>query len=252
MLASKLDQLLRPLPGREALLITNAAGEVLFQTDSVNDRFKSASLIKLGVAAYMQAHPMDLTQTVTVKDEAIVEGGMLCHLAQRNWSLRDLLDLMLSDSDNTATNVLIDWCGFDQLAAWFKECYQGLHLGRYLMAEADSQTGKENYITAAAAMKLFKQLLDDPSPFGEICRGAMYNQSSRNKLIENLPEGCSWNKTGELDDTEHDIARIMVDDQYLDVCFMSHYQGLRERAKIILAMNQVGELAYQELGGTIS
>ena len=71
-------------------------------------------------------------------------------------------------------------------------------------------------------------------------------------MIENLPEGCSWNKTGELDDTEHDIARIMVDDQYLDVCFMSHYQGLRERAKIILAMNQVGKLAYQELGGTIS
>ncbi|MGZ1197131.1 serine hydrolase [Lactobacillus delbrueckii subsp. bulgaricus] len=54
---------------------------------------------------------------VHVPKDKIAEGGMLCHLAQRDWMMRDILDLMLSDSDNTATNFLIDFIGFAKMAA---------------------------------------------------------------------------------------------------------------------------------------
>lgn len=54
---------------------------------------------------------------VHVPEDKIVEGGMLCHLSQRDWMMRDILDLMLSDSDNTTTNFLIDFIGFAKMAA---------------------------------------------------------------------------------------------------------------------------------------
>ena len=103
----KIADILAPLPGKTALLIKDKTG-VLYASPLAGEEFKSASLIKLAVACYYQAHPQDLSQIVHVPEDKIVEGGMLCHLAQRDWQLRDILDLMLSDSDNTATNFLID------------------------------------------------------------------------------------------------------------------------------------------------
>ncbi|MDA3796750.1 serine hydrolase [Lactobacillus delbrueckii] len=76
---------------------------------------------------------------VHVPEDKIVEGGMLCHLAQRDWMMRDILDLMLSDSDNTATNFLIDFIGFAKMAAWFEAEFAHLHLGRYLMEVTDRE-----------------------------------------------------------------------------------------------------------------
>ncbi|MGZ1165223.1 serine hydrolase [Lactobacillus delbrueckii subsp. bulgaricus] len=76
---------------------------------------------------------------VHVLEDKIVEGEMLCHLAQRDWMMRDILDLMLSDSDNTATNFLIDFIGFAKMAAWFEAEFAHLHLGRYLMEVTDRE-----------------------------------------------------------------------------------------------------------------
>ncbi|GHV97121.1 hypothetical protein lacNasYZ03_13860 [Lactobacillus nasalidis] len=234
--------LLAPLPGKTALLIKDREG-TLYSSPLAGEEFKSASLIKLAVACYYQAHPQDLGQTVHIPEDKIVDGGMLCHLAQRDWQLRDVLDLMLSDSDNTATNFLIDFAGFAKMAAWFEEEFSHLHLGRYLMEETD----RENYISAETALKLLERLLDDPTPFGRVCQKALFYQESVNKLLQNLPEGCSYSKTGELADTEHDAARIFVGENYYDICFMSRFAGLEERKAILLAQNAVGELAYRDL-----
>lgn len=240
----KITDILAPLPGKTALLIKDKTG-VLYASPLAGEEFKSASLIKLAVACYYQAHPQDLSQMVHVPEDKIVEGGMLCHLAQRDWMLRDILDLMLSDSDNTATNFLIDFIGFDKMAAWFEENFSHLHLGRYLMEVTD----RENYISAETALELLERLLADPSPFGQVCQKALFYQESVNKLLQDLPEGCSYSKTGELEDTEHDAARIFAGDRYYNICFMSHYTGLEEREQILLAQNAVGKLAYQDLTG---
>ncbi len=61
---------------------------------------------------------------------------------------------------------MIDFAGFDKMADWFEDKFTGLHLGRYLMEVTD----RENYITAETAMQLFDRLLDDQSPFGQVCQ----------------------------------------------------------------------------------
>lgn len=100
---------------------------------------------------------------VHVPGDKIVEGGMLCHLAQRDWMLRDILDLMLSDSDNTATNFLIDFIGFAKMAAWFEAEFAHLHLGQYLMEVTDREIryilfGRlANFITIVIKLKQIYQ-----------------------------------------------------------------------------------------------
>ena len=93
------------------------------------------------MACYYQAHPQDLSQMVHVPEDKIVEGGMLCHLAQR--------DLMPGHSGLDAVGLgqhghqlLIDFIGFAKMAAWFEAEFAHLHLGRYLMEVTD----RENYL----------------------------------------------------------------------------------------------------------
>lgn len=242
-LSTRISRLIKGVPGEIAVLVKDQDGQTIFQTDNSKQKFKSASLIKLGIACYWEKQAVDLHQQERLAPQQLVPGGVLYHLAQRTWQLQDLLDLMLSVSDNSAANALIDLAGFDRVASWLDQHYQGIQLGRHLMA----RSAHDNLITACTAWQLFNQLLSDRSEFGQVCQRAMLNQATRSKLIANLPEGHSYNKTGELTDTEHDVARIFKRDRFYDCCFLSRFQSMAERKAIILAMNQVGELLYQSL-----
>lgn len=242
-LSKQIGRLIKDVPGKIAVLIKDQDGRTIFQTSNAKQEFKSASLIKLGIARYWEKQPVDLHQQGRLAAQQLVPGGVLYHLAQRTWQLRDLLDLMLSVSDNSAANALIDLAGFDRVASWLHQHYQGIQLGRHLM----ERSAHENLISASTAWQLFNQLLSNNDEFGRVCQTAMLNQATRSKLVANLPEGHSFNKTGELADTEHDVARIFKNYRFFDCCFLSRFQTMAERKAIILSMNQVGELLYQSL-----
>ncbi|MCD5561689.1 hypothetical protein LOB53_05530 [Lactobacillus delbrueckii subsp. lactis] len=67
----KIADILAPLPGKTALLIKDKTG-VLYAGPLAGEEFKSASLIKLAVACYYQAHPQDLSQMVHVPEDKIL------------------------------------------------------------------------------------------------------------------------------------------------------------------------------------
>lgn len=150
---------------------------------------------------------------------------------------------MLSVSDNTAANALINLQGRAATNVWLNQHYSDIYLGRYLM----EQTDRENYLSAATAMQIFQEILSDQTDFGKTCQTALFNQTTRSKLIANLPEGRSYNKTGELADAEHDIARIFKGKHFFDCCVMSQFENWEQRRQIILGMNEIGRLLYQNL-----
>lgn len=242
-LSNDIQTIAADLPGQTAIMIKDHAGQVIFATDNCQELFKSASLIKLGIAAYWVKHAPDLKKTIELHEADLVLGGVLSHLGQRQWSMHDLLDLMLSVSDNTAANVLLTTAGFTKVQAWLNQNYPQIHLGRFLMEKATD----ENLISAETALALLEDLLNDHSPIGKTCQTAMFNQTTRSKLIGAIPEDHSFNKTGELADTEHDVARICHNDSYYDCCFLSHFDHWHERLPIIRGMNQIGALLFQAL-----
>ncbi|MCI1290697.1 MAG: class A beta-lactamase-related serine hydrolase [Lactobacillus sp.] len=242
-LAHDIQTVAASLPGKTAIIVKNQAGQTIFATDNCQELFKSASLIKLGIAAYWSKQAVNLKQTIELNETDLVPGGVLYHLNKRCWSLHDLLDLMLSVSDNTAANVLLKLAGFDKIQAWLSNTYPQVHLGRFLMEQA----ADENLISAKTALILLEELLNDQTAFGKACQTAMFNQTTRSKLIGALPEDHSFNKTGELADTEHDVARICRNDGFYDCCCLSHFDNWEDRWSIIRGMNQIGALLFQAL-----
>ena len=86
------------------------------------DSFPTASTIKLALVYELVKQADEgrvrLDETLTLDRTKVVGGtGVLVHLGTPTLSIRDYATLMVTLSDNTATNVLIDRLGMDKVAA---------------------------------------------------------------------------------------------------------------------------------------
>jgi hypothetical protein len=119
-------------------------------------RLPSASLIKLPIlAAFWQtveAGRLDPNERVILAVEALrVEGtGVLKALAPRlqpTWS--DLATLMITVSDNVATNLLIDRLGMETIQAWIdKSGLAETRIERRMMDRSAMSAGRGNWTSA--------------------------------------------------------------------------------------------------------
>ncbi|MCM8792720.1 MAG: class A beta-lactamase-related serine hydrolase, partial [Candidatus Omnitrophica bacterium] len=89
--------------------------------------FPSASLIKIPIMGCVFCADRDniirLNDKIVIKDTDKTEGsGILKNLPSgTTLDIEDLIHLMISQSDNTATNILIDLLGFEYLNHCFKK-----------------------------------------------------------------------------------------------------------------------------------
>lgn len=110
------------LPGRYALYAQDLVSQQVAAYHA-NEVFASASLIKVPIMVeifrQVEEAGLNLDQRLTLSAEDQVPGsGVLKDLTPgQSWSLRDLTTLMITVSDNTATNLLIDFIGVDRINA---------------------------------------------------------------------------------------------------------------------------------------
>ena len=131
-----------------------------------NDIFPQASSIKICVLAelYRQAQQgkLKLTDLYTVNAADLVQdsdimGGLTPGVTQI--TLRDLATMMVAVSDNSATNVLIDRVGMDNVNAFLNA--QGLRdtrLRRKMMDLKAAAEGRENVSTPNEMLSLLQAL----------------------------------------------------------------------------------------------
>src|SRR4051812_40537683 len=109
--------------------------------------FPTASAIKLAIVyeLFKQAEEkkIDLDQTLTLDRKQAVGGtGVLVEMGTPTLSLRDYAVLMVTLSDNTATNVLIDRVGMDRIADRMRGLgLAGTKLRRHMMDTAAARRG---------------------------------------------------------------------------------------------------------------
>lgn len=135
------------------------------ETISLNGNrvFTQASAIKIPILMeiYKQASQKKFSLTDVRKIRTVAGGsGILKDLPDTpSLSIRNLCVLMMTLSDNTATNLLIDLAGMDAINAslrsmWFKNT----HVRRKMMDAAASANGQENVSTPAEAIKILQML----------------------------------------------------------------------------------------------
>lgn len=156
----------------------------------------SASVIKVFIMeyAFTKANPTE-----------IVQGK----------SLNEWIIPMIQQSDNEATNVLIEHFGMETLNQFFQaQGYRDTRVERKMLDNVARSQGKENYTSLNDCMiflkKLYQQRENYPqSTMLEIMKG----QTVRTKIPSKLAgEITVANKTGELDNAENDIGLILTED----------------------------------------
>jgi len=199
-----------------------------------NDVFPQASSIKICVLAelYRQAQQdkLKLTDLYTVNTADLVQdsdimGGLTPGVTRI--TLRDLATMMIAVSDNSATNVLIDRVGMDNVNAFLNA--QGLRetkLRRKMMDLKAAAEGRENVSTPGEMMTLLQALYR-----GEILNKEMtadfFKVLSTHKdswIPRDLPDDLKIaDKPGALEGVRNDSGVIFVDKRPYVLCVMTTY-----------------------------
>jgi beta-lactamase class A len=199
-----------------------------------NDVYPQASSIKICVLAelYRQAQQgkLKLTDMYTVNAADLVQdsdimGGLTPGVTQI--TLRDLATMMVAVSDNSATNVLIDRVGMDNVNAFLSA--QGLRdtrLRRKMMDLKAAGEGRENVSTPNEMATLLQALYQ-----GKILNKEMtadfFKVLATHKdswIPRNLPDDLKIaDKPGALEGVRNDSGVIFVEKRPYILCVMTTY-----------------------------
>ena len=211
----------------------------------------AASMIKLLVMAEFltqaQNGNVSLEETYTVQASDIVggTGSVQNGGAGATYGLAELATLMITVSDNTATNILIDKLGMNNINAQAGSLgLSGTSLNRYMMDSNAMASGVENYITANDAVKLLSAFYSGQKWSADLCNFAMqalYGQSISTSLWNVVPAGAAvGHKTGNLAGVLNDAGIVDCDHPYILVALCS---GMDEGSSNG-AMSEISEIGY--------
>lgn len=180
--------------------------------------FYPASMIKtpLALAAFtlVQDHVLNLDETFAVtqanmtandKESPLVPGYVA--------PLHQLIELMLTISDNVATNMLFDALGRERATQIVQQrfglantaFYRKLSGSEPLIVDPGWDKVHRNSHDAGDAARLFESIARDEVPFARLFRSILERQQWNNKLPAGLYPGDRFaHKTGDTDEVTHD------------------------------------------------
>ena len=216
--------------------------------------FPSASLVKVPIMAsyaYASAQKkLDLNRGLILEERYKVLGsGILKEYAPgTEFNIKDLIELMVAESDNTAANMLIEYAGFDSLNGYFKKLGLGdTNLVRKMMDFKSRREGLENFTTAHDQALLlekiyYNRLVD--KDVSQKCLDTLKKQKIRDRIPARLPPDIIVaHKTGLENGICHDAGIIFTPRGDLLICVLTkhNYKFARPAKKFI---SQVSLDAY--------
>lgn len=181
--------------------------------------FPAASLIKIPImiACFQAAQEgrLNLNEKYVLKRKDRVGGsGILRRMRSgRVFTYEQLIDYMVTHSDNIATNVLIDRLGFDYINSVFKKL--GLEktvLNRKMIDFSAREQGLENYTTASEITQLLEKIYYGRCLNPEIsrkCLEILKRQTINDRLPLYLPRDVTVaHKTGLEREVCHDAGIV--------------------------------------------
>lgn len=178
--------------------------------------FPAASLVKLSIAVELMRR-VDLGQFAlderidTADEPRVGGGGVLDYLNPATLlTLNDLCYFMLSVSDNSASNFLLDLLGMGEINETMSRLkLEKTRLARRFMDWAAREARRENVTSAEEMVTLLTLFRGNALPGASIVRGMLAAQQRADDIQAWLPaEAQLGHKTGELDGIFHDAGLL--------------------------------------------
>lgn len=182
---------------------------------------RSASMIKVFIMATVMEKAkngeLSLDETITLKSSDKVGGaGILAGYASgTEFTLREVMELMITHSDNTATNMIIDRVGMSAINDYIKsQGYNDTILQRKMMDYDAIYAGRENFSSVKDLGTFFNRL------YNYECVGEEYDKIMLDFLVKQTDTDCFpaalpgkqiAHKTGALDGLYDDGGIIYSD-----------------------------------------
>ncbi|MGG1658809.1 serine hydrolase [Brevibacillus sp. NRS-1366] len=234
-------------------------------TMNENQRFYAASVIKVPImtAVFAEAYAgkLALEDTIKLRREDLVGGaGVLQHITPgTELTIQDLVTLMIIQSDNTATNMMIDLVGTESIrAAMSKTEMKGSQFYNKLMVVPAELEGY-NEVTAADMGSHLRYLATGKVISYDSCLkmiAILKQQQHRDRIPFLLPDPDGdvigmvpkWEfagKTGSVTNITHDVGILYTGSHAVTISLLN--KGLEQKAAATV-MAQIGSLVYGVYG----
>jgi len=161
-------------------------------------------------------------------------------------TLRDLATMMVAVSDNSATNILIDRVGMENVNAMLEN--SGLHgtrLRRKMMDLKAASEGRENVSTPHEMMTLLEMLHRGKLLNKEMTEDffKVLSTHKESAMLQGLPDDAvAANKPGELEAVRNDSGIVFAKNRPYILCVMTTY--LKDEHEGSAAIRKIAELTY--------
>jgi beta-lactamase class A len=204
--------------------------------------FPTASTIKLAIVYELVKQAAEgkikLDESMTLDRARAVGGsGVLIELGTPTLSIRDYAVLMVMLSDNTATNILMDRLGMEQITRRMQGLgLHGTRLRRHMMDGAAARRGDENVSTPDEIARLLQAMPPDGLE--------LLKKPKDSRLRKGLPPDVETaDKPGELEGVRVDAGIVYAKNRPYVMCVMTTF--LKDEAEGERAIEEISRAAYE-------
>lgn len=182
---------------------------------------RSASMIKVFIMATVmekaQRGELSLDETITLQSSDKVGGAgiLVGYSSGTEFTLREVLELMITHSDNTATNIIIDRVGMSAINNYIQRQGYGDTILRRKMKDYDAiAEGRENFSSVRDLGTFFLRLYNYEcidATYDKIMIDFLVKQTDTDCFPAALPDKQIAHKTGALDGLYDDGGIIYSD-----------------------------------------
>jgi len=230
-LAARISERLRNFDGKAGIEIQDLSANWVFRVNP-DLRFASASMAKVPIMAGVfwaaESGKLDLASEVTLRsrDKTAGSGKLKGEPAGTSIQVQGLIEMMIAESDNTATNMLIGLLGIDYFNGYFRRIgLRNTNLSRKMMDFKARRMGVENYTTAYEQSCLLRSIYRGRLINRDVstrCLEILRRQHLRDRIPKRLPPGVPVaHKTGLENGVCHDAGIVFTPRGDLLICVLT-------------------------------
>ena len=217
----------------------------------------SASTIKVPIMLCALNEVMNnkcsLDTKIIVSKDIILEDSEIFEQGPRQASLYELLMWMIIKSDNTSTNVLINYLTMSKINEYCEKVLEteNTSVQRIMLDFKAVEEGKNNYISQQDLCNMFIKLHNKEILNEELCEVAMsilLNQRWQNQIMRYIYEPTKYaHKTGDLDYLHHDAGIMCINNNWVYIgCSVKSNNNVHGNYPLI---GKIGRMIYDEIKG---